>query len=292
MKKADQLQILTVDSNQDYQQLTLKKCYDYLLDKEVSKLPIVDKSRKLLGLVTRFSYNSVLKYSRAVSSGAHPNLTKFDSKLAVSIEIQTKNYKSIQEILSKIKTFLDLGCDHFLINSDKNPANQNFFELLKAISVQFIQKHGPNIKITVGTVKTVEQARYFMGLGISSFLVEGDCLKICKIRSLGSGLNIMVKSEHSETDTEKSNFNYLCSGANHIIKDISNPQSTSERIIYNDYKSYHYRRYKLYEVDRFEEQFSLLDKNLEELKEEFVNVNTKNVEELHGGVSSGVIRFE
>ena len=321
MIKKQDLKILELDPA-EYLTLTKEKTDRFLVENDVSKLPIVDKaSHKLLGMATRFSYRMHQKYknylmpdlnsellvnkNHHLAAGAELDLDfYFNNNQQNNINNQEEESKpttggphpgSTKIILEKIKNLAEAGCD-LLYLKGKNPASANFIGILK-----FTRTNFPNLKILIGDITTLEQAQFFNSHGFTNFMVNDVNLEnIYRLRKiLGDEAFICAEStEVQEVESEEhknKNMNYesLYAGANYKMLTYKNEENNtnkhSRRFV--DYKSFHYNRTESYEQnsDPLFEDFVV--QITSELKEQLLFVGVKNITELYKESHEESIRF-
>ena len=312
MIKKHDLKILELDPA-EYLTLTKEKTDRFLVENDVSKLPIVDKaSHKLLGMTTRFSYKMHQKYKNYLMPDLNSELlVNNNHHLAAGAELDldfyfnNNNQQNNQEeeskpatgvahgntkiILEKIKTLAEAGCD-LLYLKGRNPASANFIGILK-----FTRTNFPNLKILIGDITTLEQAQFFNSHGFANFMVNDVNLEnIYRLRKI-LGDEAVICAENTEVESrELKNYGSLYAGANYKMltyknEEENNTNKHSRRFV--DYKSFHYNRTESYEQnsDPVFEEFVV--QITSELKEQLLFVGVKNITELYKESHEESIRF-
>ena len=142
---------------------TLEEAKYILWKHRIEKLPIVDDSFKLIGLITSKDIDNVLQY---------PNATK-DSKgrLRVGAAVGVA-----PNMLARVSALVKAGVDIITIDS-AHGHSKNIIEALKTIKKEF-----PNLDVVVGNIVTKEAAQELIAAGADALKVGIGPGSICTTR--------------------------------------------------------------------------------------------------------------
>ena len=141
----------------------LSKAEEILQEKKIEKLPVVDSSNKLRGLIT---YRDIIKVK------THPDSCK-DSfgRLRVAAAVGVTN-----DTLERVKALVDAGVDAIVIDT-AHGHSLGVVEKLKEV-----KKAYPNLEIIVGNIATAEAALYLVEAGADAVKVGIGPGSICTTR--------------------------------------------------------------------------------------------------------------
>jgi IMP dehydrogenase len=142
---------------------TLDQAEEILSEHRIEKLPIVDKDRKLIGLIT---IKDILKVKR------HPSATK-DGKgrLVVGAAIG-----ALREPYERSKALMEAGVDFVVIDA----AHGHSSGVMEC--VKMLKKRLPDLKVVAGNVATRESTRDLIALGADGLRIGIGAGSICTTR--------------------------------------------------------------------------------------------------------------
>lgn len=136
---------------------------DILQENKIEKLPVVDASNKLIGLIT---YRDIIKVKE------HPNSCK-DSfgRLRVAAGVGVTH-----DTLERVKALVEAGVDAIVIDT-AHGHSLGVVEKLKEV-----KSHYPKLEVIVGNIATAEAARYLADAGADAVKVGIGPGSICTTR--------------------------------------------------------------------------------------------------------------
>lgn len=141
----------------------LAKAEEILQEKKIEKLPVVDPSNKLIGLIT---YRDIIKVK------THPNSCK-DSygRLRVAAAVGVTN-----DTLERVNALVEAGVDAIVIDT-AHGHTRGVVEKLKEVKA-----HHPKLDVIVGNIATAEAALYLVEAGADAVKVGIGPGSICTTR--------------------------------------------------------------------------------------------------------------
>jgi IMP dehydrogenase len=141
----------------------LSKAEEILQEKKIEKLPVIDASNKLIGLIT---YRDIIKVK------THPNSCK-DSygRLRVAAAVGVTN-----DTMERVTALVDAGVDAVVIDT-AHGHSRGVVEKLKEVKNTF-----PKLEVIVGNIATAEAALYLVEAGADAVKVGIGPGSICTTR--------------------------------------------------------------------------------------------------------------
>jgi IMP dehydrogenase len=150
--------------------VTFEKASDILQEHKIEKLPVVDKNRKLIGLIT---YKDIMKIK------ARPNACK-DSKgrlrVAAAVGIAP-------DTLDRVQALYDQEVDAVVIDT-AHAHTKGVMEMARKVRSRF-----PSLELVVGNIGTAEAARDLAGIDVNAVKVGIGPGSICTTRII-AGIGI------------------------------------------------------------------------------------------------------
>ena len=131
---------------------TLDEAKDILQRNRIEKLPIVDKDRKLRGLITIKDIEKVLKYPNSAKDGA--------GRLLCAAAIGVTN-----DVLDRAGALIDAGADVLVLDS----AHGHSANIMRCVGL--VKDKYPDIQLVAGNVATAEATEALIKAG-------ADCVKV------------------------------------------------------------------------------------------------------------------
>jgi IMP dehydrogenase len=150
--------------------VTFEKASDILQEHKIEKLPVVDKNRKLIGLIT---YKDIMKIK------ARPNACKdLKGRLRVAAAIGIAS-----DTIDRVQALYDQEVDAVVIDT-AHAHTKGVVEMAKKVRKQF-----PDLDLVVGNIGTAEAARDLAKLDVSAVKVGIGPGSICTTRII-AGIGI------------------------------------------------------------------------------------------------------
>ena len=136
---------------------------DILQENKIEKLPVVDSSNKLIGLIT---YRDIIKVK------AHPNSCKDGfGRLRVAAGVGVTH-----DTLERVKALVEAGVDAIVIDT-AHGHSMGVVEKLKEV-----KSHYPKLEVIVGNIATAEAAKFLADAGADAVKVGIGPGSICTTR--------------------------------------------------------------------------------------------------------------
>ncbi|MCX6235897.1 MAG: IMP dehydrogenase [Bacteroidetes bacterium] len=149
---------------------TFDQAEDILQQYKIEKLPVIDKDRKLVGLIT---YKDIIKIK------TRPNACKDEKgRLRVAAAIGVGS-----DTLERVQALVDQNVDALVIDT-AHAHTKSVRDMAKTI-----KKHYPNVQLVVGNIGTGEAARDLSKIGIDALKVGIGPGSICTTRVI-AGIGI------------------------------------------------------------------------------------------------------
>ncbi len=141
----------------------LSRAEEILQENKIEKLPVVDASNKLIGLIT---YRDIIKVK------THPNSCKDKfGRLRVAAAVGVTD-----DTIERVNALVDAGVDAIVIDT-AHGHTKGVVEKLKAVKQLF-----PHIDVVVGNIATTEAAKYLADAGADAVKVGIGPGSICTTR--------------------------------------------------------------------------------------------------------------
>lgn len=143
--------------------IDFEKAADILQEYRIEKLPVVDESNKLIGLIT---YKDIIKIK------AHPNSCKDNhGRLRVAAAIGIAN-----NTVERAEALVAAGVDAIIVDT-AHGHHQGVIDMAK-----FIKEKFPNIDVVAGNIATAEAAKDLVAVGVDAIKVGIGPGSICTTR--------------------------------------------------------------------------------------------------------------
>lgn len=141
----------------------LKEAEQILQEYKIEKLPVVDDSNKLIGLIT---YRDIIKVKK------HPNSCKDKyGRLRVAAAVGVTH-----DTVERVTALADAGVDAIVIDT-AHGHTKGVVDKLKAVKAKF-----PNLDVVVGNIATADAAKYLVEAGADAVKVGIGPGSICTTR--------------------------------------------------------------------------------------------------------------
>ena len=156
-------EVMTSDNLVTTREADLSKAKEILLENKIEKLPVVDESNRLVGLITYRDIAKIEEYPNACKDG------KGRLRVAAGVGVT-------KDTMERVAALADNGVDAIVIDT-AHGHSENVVKTLKSIKAQF-----PNLDVVVGNIATAEAAEFLVAAGADGIKVGIGPGSICTTR--------------------------------------------------------------------------------------------------------------